>query len=119
MPSAERTRELAILISVGMRKGRLITVSIIESLFLAFIGIISGIIGSIPIVWYFHINPIKITGDAAKTFDSLGIEAVFNFSVDFNLFINQAIIVFIITLIAALYPVLFIWKMKPIEAMHS
>jgi len=119
MMISERAREFGILVSVGMRKRKLIFVTTIESIFISFIGVIAGIAGSIPIVYYLHHNPIPITGDAAKTFDSLGIEAIFNFSTDFTLFINQALIVLIIALLTAVYPVLFIKKLKPVEALHG
>jgi ABC-type lipoprotein release transport system permease subunit len=119
MMISERARELAILISVGMKKIKLSIVSIYESILLALVGIISGIIGAIPIVWYFHQNPIRMTGEAAKTFDSLGIEAIFAFSIDSSIFIYQALVVFLITLIAATYPLFYIWKMQPIETLHS
>ena len=119
MMVSERLKEFGILISVGMRKWRLITVTTIESIFIAFVGVIIGIIGSIPIVYYLHLNPIHITGEATKTFDSLGIEPIFNFSTDPNLFFAQAFVVFLIALAAALYPLFYIRKLKPVQALHS
>ena len=119
MMVSERYKEFGILVSVGMRKWRLMTITTIESIFIAFIGVIGGMIASFPLIYYLHLNPIRITGEATKTFDSMGIEPIFNFSIEPGLFFAQALVVLIIALGAALYPLLFIRKLKPVEALHS
>lgn len=119
MMVSERYKEFGILISVGMRRWRLMTVTTIESIFVAFVGVICGMIASFPLIYYLHLNPLKITGEATKTFDSMGIEPIFNFSIEPGLFFAQALVVLIIALGAALYPLLFIRKLKPVEALHS
>jgi len=116
MMISEREKEFGILIAVGMKKYRLILVTTIETILVSFLGVITGILISIPLILYLHEHPIPITGEAAKTFDSLGIEAIFNFSTDFSLLLHQALIVLIIALITALYPVLFIRKLEPVTA---
>lgn len=118
MMMMERTREFGVLISVGMKKIRLMLVTTLESVFLSFIGVLTGIICSYPIIYYLKLHPILITGEGAKTFDSLGIEPIFNFSTDSIVFISQAIIVFIIALATALYPLFFIKKIEPNQAMR-
>ena len=118
MMMMERTKEFGILISVGMKKTRLMLVTTLESIFLSFIGVIVGIFSSYPIIYYLKLHPIHITGEGAKTFDSLGIEPIFNFSTDSIVFISQATIVFIIALVTALYPLFFIRKIEPNKAMR-
>jgi ABC-type antimicrobial peptide transport system permease subunit len=107
------------LISVGMKKTRLMLVTTLESVFLSFIGVITGIISSYPIIYYLKLHPIHITGEGAKTFDALGIEPIFNFSTDSIVFISQATIVFIIALVTALYPIFFVRKIEPNKAMRA
>ncbi len=116
MMISEREKEFGILIAVGMKRYRLIFVTTIETILVSFLGVVTGILASIPLIRYLHNHPIPITGEAAKTFDSLGIEAIFNFSTDFSLLLHQALIVLIIALITAIYPVLFIRKLKPVTA---
>jgi ABC-type lipoprotein release transport system permease subunit len=48
----------------------------------------------------------------------MGIEPIFNFSIDPSLFVAQALVVFIIALGASTYPLLFIRSLKPVEALH-
>ena len=119
MMVSERLKEFGILVSIGMKKWRLILVTTIETIFVSFIGVIAGIMGSIPLVYYFHNNPIPITGDAAKTFESLAIEPIFYFSNEPVIYFSQALVVLIIALATAIYPVLFIRKLKPVEALHA
>jgi ABC-type lipoprotein release transport system permease subunit len=119
MMMMERTKEFGVLISVGMKKTRLMLVTTLESVFLSFIGVVAGIICSYPIIYYLKLHPILITGEGAKTFDSLGIEPIFNFSTDSIVFISQATVVFIIALATALYPIFFIKKIEPNQAIRA
>lgn len=101
-----------------MRKWRLMIVTTIESIFVAFIGVVAGMIASFPVIYYLHLNPIRFSGKGTQMFDSLGIEPIFNFSTDPGIFISQAFVVMVIALGAAIYPLLFIRKLKPVEALH-
>ncbi|MBD3225884.1 MAG: FtsX-like permease family protein [Caldithrix sp.] len=119
MMISERAREFGILISVGMRKWRLMVVTTIETILVAFTGVISGVIASIPIIYYFHHHPIHFTGEATHTFEQLNIEPIFNFSMNPSIFWDQAFIVLIIALATAVYPLLFIRRLKPIDAVRG
>ncbi len=119
MMVAERAREFSILISVGMRKWRLVVATTLETLMVSFLGLIAGLAVSYPIVWYLMQSPIPLTGDAAKIYDKLGIEAVIAFSNNPGIFSSQAEAVLIIALIAIVYPFLFIRKLDPAKTMHS
>ena len=76
-------------------------------------------IASFAIVYYLHLNPIRFTGEATQMFDSMGVEPIFTFSTEPGLFFAQALVVLIIALGAAVYPLLFVRKLKPVEALHS
>ena len=119
MMVSERAKEYGILISIGMRKYKLIFVTIIETILVSFLGAIVGILGAIPIVTYLQHTPIVITGDATKTFDQLGIEPLMAFSADPIAYISQAIVVFIIALITIIYPVLYIRQLQPVNVLRG
>jgi hypothetical protein len=80
---------------------------------------VAGILGSIPIIFYLHFNPILMTGDAAKAFESIGVEPIMNFSTDPRIFYSQSVVVLIIALATAVYPVLFINRIQPAKAIHG
>ncbi|UCH65100.1 MAG: ABC transporter permease [Ignavibacterium sp.] len=119
MMTAERTKEFGILISIGMKKGRLAFISFLESLFLTFIGVAAGVIVSIPLLYYFYKNPIELTGEMAEMILSYGLEPILPFRFAPNIFIDQFLTVFIIALISVSYPLLFIRRLKPVEAMRK
>ena len=119
MMTAERTKEFGILISVGMKKWRLSYVSFLESLFLSFIGVIAGIIVSIPILYYLKQNPIPLTGEMADAMLKFGLDPIVPFRFAANIFVDQFLTVLVIAMISALYPLSFIRKLNPIKAMRK
>ncbi len=119
MMLAERQHEFGILVSIGMKKVKLASVVMLEILMIAFTGTIAGIVAGIPIIAYFHYNPIQITGEMAKAYESFGIEAVFPFSNDISIFFTQATIVFVLSLLLSIYPWFRILNLKAIEALKS
>lgn len=119
MMVSERTKEFGILISVGMKKRRLIGVTTLETIFIACLGALIGILGSLPPILYLAQHPIQIAGGAAAAMDKLGIEPLITFSTDPLVFISQTAVVLVIALATALYPVLFIMRLEPVKAMHG
>ena len=119
MMTAERTKEFGILISVGMKKWRLSYVSFLESLFLSFIGVLAGIIVSIPILYYLKQNPIPLTGEMADVMLKFGLDPIIPFRFAANIFIDQFLTVLVIAMISALYPLSYIRKLNPVKAMRK
>jgi len=119
MMTAERTKEFGILVSIGLKKGKLAFISFLESLFLSFIGVAAGVIVSIPILYYYNRNPIELTGEMADMILSYGLEPILPFRFAPNIFIDQFLTVFIIALVSVSYPLLYIRKLKPVEAMRK
>jgi ABC-type lipoprotein release transport system permease subunit len=119
MMTAERTREFGILISVGMKKWRLSLVSFLESVFLSFIGVAAGVIVTTPVLYYLNQNPILLTGELAEMILSFGLEPILPFRFAPNIFIDQFLTVLVIAMISSLYPVGFIKRLKPVEAIRK
>lgn len=119
MMTAERTREFGILISVGMKKWRLSLVSFLESVFLSFIGVAAGVIVTIPILYYLYLNPIQLTGELAELMLAFGLDPIVPFRFAPNIFIDQFLTVLVIAMISSLYPVRYIKRLKPVEAIRK
>ena len=119
MMTAERTKEFGILISVGMKKWRLSYVSFLESLFLSFIGVLAGIIVSIPILYYLKHDPIPLTGEMGDVMLKFGLDPIIPFRFAANIFVDQFLTVLVIAMVSALYPLSFIRKLNPINAMRK
>lgn len=118
MMTAERTKEFGILISIGMKKSKLILITTIEAVFIALIGGVSGVLFSIPLVSYFHYNPIKFSGELAEVSLKFGIEPVMPLSIDPDIFLAQTFVVLLIAFFSSIYPMNYIRKLKPVEAMR-
>lgn len=119
MMVSERSKEFGILVSIGMRKSKLILVTAIETIFVAFLGALVGIAGAIPFIYYLKFNPIELTGEGAKIYDQLGIEPIMNFSSEPVVFISQAIVVFLIALVTIIYPIMYIRKMNAVKVLRG
>jgi len=119
MMTAERVKEFGILISVGMKKWKLGMVTLFETLFVSFLGVFTGAIISIPILLYFKANPIPLTGEYAEAILAFGFEPILPFAIYPGMFFAQIWTVLAIALVSALYPILFIRKLQPVEAMRG
>jgi ABC-type lipoprotein release transport system permease subunit len=119
MMTIERTREFGILISVGMKRWKLYIITTIETIFVSFIGGISGLLASIPLIIYMHNNPIRLTGEMADAITAFGYEPIIPFSIAPDVFGDQMLVVFVIALFSAVYPVLYVKRITPVKALRA
>ena len=119
MMSKEREYEFGVLISIGLHRWQLGLTVWLEVMMLGLFGALLGILASMPLVWYFHVNPIRFSGDYAEAMEKFGFEAIFPAIFEAHIFLIQALLVFIITAILALYPIFKIRKLKPVQAMRA
>ena len=59
MMTQERKYEFGVVVSIGMKKIKLIISMVYETIFLTSIGVLAGVVLSRPIVLYFHNNPLE------------------------------------------------------------
>ncbi len=112
----ERTREIGILSAIGMKARGIMAQFLAEAALLATGGVIAGlIIGGVMVyiasVKGFYIGNFGITGALFED----RIYAYFTWANTINL----AIVTYIITLIASLYPAALAARMEPVEALHG
>lgn len=115
----ERKFEMGMLVAIGMKKIRLMLLLLMESVFTVLGGCMLGIIASIPLVYYFNRNPLKIGGETAATYERFGFEPIFPTSLDASNFIRQGIIVLVIGLVLSLYPMYKAMRINPVTAMKK
>ena len=60
-----------------------------------------------------------MTGESADAIEAFGVEAAYFFSLQPQLFYNQAWAILVMALILSLYPLYVIHKLKPVEAMRE
>lgn len=115
----ERMHEFGILVAVGMKKRILSFIVFIEIVMISGLGVLLGIGGALPLVLYFHYNPIKFSGDLAKGYEEYGMEPIIPSATDAFIFTSQAYIVFVIAIILSAYPFYKINRIKVIKAINS
>ena len=116
MMTIERKKQFAVMISIGMQRRKLISVSIIETLIITLIGIIIGLIIITPVLVYLHLNPITFSGGMAKMYEEFNIEPILPFSIKAHIFSIQIFIVLGLSLLSALYPLIYISKFNILKA---
>jgi len=119
MMANERMYEFGVLVAIGMNRKRLALVTILEALLISFLGVIAGYVASLGLIGYFVNNPIHMTGALAKSYEQFGLAPYIYTGFHLNIFLNQAIIIFVLSVLICLYPLLKISKLKPVEAMHG
>ncbi|MFP3860442.1 MAG: ABC transporter permease [Bacteroidales bacterium] len=119
MMVVERKKEFGIMVAVGMKRIKLAVIVAMEMVMIGLLGLLSGIAGSIPIILYFYHNPIRLSGELAETIEVYGIEPIMPLAWQADYFVNQFLIVALIVVVAVIYPVYSITKLKPVEAMRD
>jgi ABC-type lipoprotein release transport system permease subunit len=71
-----------------------------------------------PLVFYFHNNPIELTGGAAEALLEFGFEAVIPPSTDPSIIITHALIILVITTLVTIYPFFIINRLQAASAMR-
>jgi len=119
MMMSERRKELGLMVAVGMQKHRLASILFFETIYMGIVGIVSGILASIPLIVYFLHNPVPITGDAGQVMLDMGIEPLLMFAATPSLFLNQVLPVFLITLFISIYPLISVAKLNVIKYLRD
>lgn len=112
----ERTREIGILAAIGMKGRGIMAQFLAEAALLASGGVLFGLLIGGALVGYFAVNGIYI-GDYGMT-GVLFEDRIYAHITAQNI-VNLAIITYIVTLIASLYPARLAARMEPVEALHG
>lgn len=119
MSTMERRKEFGIMVAVGMRRTKLAIIVFIESLIISIMGILAGVAVSFPLILYFFYHPIPLTGEAADAMIEYNMEPVMPFLLEPGFFINQSLVVIVITMLTLIYPMTVIGRFKVIKAIKG
>lgn len=114
----ERTRELGVLISVGMSKKRVFMMILLETTFLVITGSVAG-----SLIGAFTVNStgksgVDLTGFGADAFSDFGFEPVIYPSLDQSYYLYLAMLVLITAFLASVYPAFKALKLNPADAVR-
>jgi ABC-type lipoprotein release transport system permease subunit len=114
----ERTRELGMIMAIGMNRAKVFRMIMYETMLLGIIGGISGMLISIWFTSYFGEHGISIAM-VAQGFESMGYGSVMYPVLEFTDYVQVAVMVLITGLIASVFPTIRALKMKPVEAIRN
>ena len=118
MAVMERTRELGMLMAIGMNKARTFGMIMLETITLTFVGCPFGIGLSYLTVAYFGKHGISLAS-FAKGMENFGMSSFVYPYLKENVYWQIAIMVFFTALLAAIYPSIRAIRLKPAEAIHK
>jgi ABC-type lipoprotein release transport system permease subunit len=113
----ERTREFGVLMAIGTRPARLTRLLMIESLFMTFIGLGSGILLGCLVTLFFQSHGIDL-GSANELLSQYGISGRIYPRLSVVTTLTGPALICAITLLTALYPALRVRRLTPVEAMR-
>lgn len=113
----ERTKEIGMLIAIGMNKGRVFWMIVFESVLLSLTGGIVGIVIGALSSKYGETHPIDLSM-WAQGYQQLGYDAFVYTKLDPTMLINVTVLVIITGVIAAIYPAYKALKNDPADALR-
>ncbi|KMY68152.1 permease [Desulfocarbo indianensis] len=116
MSILERTHEFGVLMAMGAKPGRLGRLVVMESLAMNLLGVGAGMIMGALITWYFQVQGIDL--GAQELMAQYGIVGRIYPRLSWLSLLSGPAVVFVMTLLAALYPTRRLWKLRPVEAMN-
>ena len=119
MMTIERKREFGVLVAIGMQKSKLSAIVSFEMIYIGLLGILSGIAVAFPAILIGLYNPIRLSGQYAKVYESYGMEPIMPFMPVDLYFLWQSVIVAVIVGISIIYPVRKINKMKLVNSLKA
>ena len=118
MAILERTRELGMLMAIGMNRKRVFSMIMLETIFLTSVGAVAGMIAGWALVGIFGKTGIHFAG-WEEGFEAMGYSArIFPFiTPDFFIFVTLMVIA--TAVIASLWPARKALKLNPVEALRT
>lgn len=120
MAILERTRELGMMMALGLRPAAVFRMVYWESIFVAGVGLVIGLALALPMVAYFVANPIPLTGESMEGMAELvGMEPLIKFELMPSNPVGSSLTIFVVGILAAFYPALKASRGRPVDALRS
>lgn len=113
----ERTRELGMLMAVGMSKSRVFRMIMMETVFLTIIGGITGMALSAALVGFFHHTGIDLSA-MSKGLGAFGFDPKIYPFISRQLYINLSVMILFTGVLSAVMPARKALKLRPVEAIR-
>ncbi|MFC1867625.1 ABC transporter permease [Thermodesulfobacteriota bacterium] len=121
MSVMERTREFGVMMAVGMSPATLFRLVILESIWLAILGVVLGVIITTPWYLYLYYTGIDFSGTIGNDYSASGV--LVDPLVKIRLFKESAIVIlaglFTLTILSGIYPAWRAGRVPPVESLKA
>jgi len=114
----ERTRELGMLMAIGMTKKRVFVMIMLETIFLALVGALIGELISMLLINYYGKVGINLSS-MAEGLETIGYSAITYPELDSLKYVQITIMVFVTGVLASIYPAIKALKLDPANAIRT
>ncbi len=119
MSVLERTRELGVMLALGLRPGSIFRVVYLESMLLAGVGTAIGLGLAIPFARYLERNPIPLEGEMADAMALIAMDPIITFVLHPRTPLRVGLVIGVVAALAALYPAVKASRARPVDALRS
>jgi len=115
----ERTREVGILASLGMKGRQIMLMVLFEAVILALLGVAAGLVLGAGVVAYLARVGIEFSADAMGAVEGMALGAKMYPAFAPGEAITLSLLMFFIVSLVSLYPAWYASRMEPVEALHA
>ncbi len=119
MMTLERQREFGVMLATGLLRRKLLILIGIESAFIGVLGVVLGLILTLPVLLWFYYNPYELTGELAQAVLELGWEPVLKVLIAPWLFKEQIMLVLGLLFFCLIYPMWRIYRLDLVSALKG
>jgi len=118
MSVMERTREFGVISALGIRPRKLAALVMLETALMALIGLAIGLVLGWLVTYYFNVNGFSYPG-MAEVAERYNLPGKMYPSITPGTMLLGPVVVFAFCLLAAVYPALRLFRLRPVEAMRA
>jgi ABC-type lipoprotein release transport system permease subunit len=121
MAVLERKREFGVVLALGLRPQAIFRIVYIESILLAGVGLVLGLLVAIPLALYLQTHPISLANneEMVAAFEVVGAEPLLSAKLVASNPLFSGLTILVVALVAALYPALRASRGKPVDVLRS
>jgi putative ABC transport system permease protein len=118
MSVTERFKEFGIMLAIGTKKGKLVSIVIFETIFIVLLGLLVGNILAWISNYILYLNPITFTGEIAKMYEDYGFLPILSTTMNPVIFIYTSLSVIAMSALAVIYPAFRVLKLEALKGIR-
>lgn len=114
----ERIREFGVMMSIGMRPGRLFLLIVLEAFLLSLSGLVTGTALGAGVGAYLAAHPLPLPEEASLAMEAMGFKAFIYSKLTAPIFYESITLIVVLTVVVSFFPALRAASLRPVEALR-